>query len=91
MKGDVAGAVGAGIAVIEPAVGTGSCIDFQTGGVVLVVCSVTVAVLAGVMLGDAFFIYFPLPVLACCAILPMAGYILGYFFAFIARENPKCR
>ncbi|CAK8673435.1 unnamed protein product [Clavelina lepadiformis] len=63
----------------------------RTGAVVLVVCSVTVAVLAGVMLGDAFFIYFPLPVLACCAILPMAGYILGYFFAFIARENPKCR
>nr|XP_002124965.2 uncharacterized protein LOC100186727 isoform X2 [Ciona intestinalis] len=66
-------------------------IIMRIGGLVLLLCSITVAVLAGIMLGDAFFVYFPVPVLACCAILPMSGYILGYFFAFLFRENPKCR
>lgn len=63
----------------------------KVGAATLSLGFVLVAVLAGIMFGDAFFIYFPVKVLACCSILPMSGYIFGYFFAWVARENPKCR
>uniref|UniRef100_H2Y8C1 Solute carrier family 10 member 1 n=1 Tax=Ciona savignyi TaxID=51511 RepID=H2Y8C1_CIOSA len=61
------------------------------GGLMLLLCSISVAVLAGIMLGDAFFRFFDASVIACCAILPMSGYLLGYLFALLFRENPKCR
>ncbi|XP_039267149.2 uncharacterized protein LOC120342401 [Styela clava] len=62
------------------------------GAVMLVICSITFAILAGLLLGDKFFYFFPTEVVYCAAILPMTGYIFGFCFARLFRENQKsCR
>jgi len=50
-----------------------------------------VAVLSGVMFGTSLFVNFPVEVVACCAILPLIGYVIGYVFGWIGGETRKCR
>ena len=56
----------------------------------LVVATITIAVLAGIMFKTSLFEYFPASVVACCAILPMAGYAFGFLLGYVAKETPKC-
>lgn len=60
------------------------------GAVMLLLCSITFSVIAGFLLGDKFFSFFPKSVVLCAAILPITGYILGFILARLVRENQKC-
>lgn len=63
----------------------------QFGAIMLLLCSITFSVIAGFLLGDRFFSFFPKSVVYCAAILPVTGYVLGFLLARLVRENQKCR
>lgn len=61
------------------------------GFCLMITAMVGTGFVAGILFEDAFFRFFPIELVGVCVLLPFAGYTLGYTFATVAREKPKCR
>lgn len=68
-----------------------SPIILKVGLSILLIATVAIGILCGITIGGSVWVVFSPQMMAVAALMPLIGYVLGYFVPAVCKVNQKCR